>query len=199
MTTGRWFVGAGAAATSTTLAFDERELDVVQYAVTASAGYATPARWSFRLSLGAVLGGNLEGGGVTHDIGPGFVVAAGVAKQLERGPWFLNASVGTAVSRTTTDAEMPGAGRRTLVGLDIVRIGVMAGRTIGVVSPYVLARGFGGPVWWTLDGTSVTGTDTSKFQLGAGANLALPQDLAIQLDVSALGERSVSLGMSYRL
>ena len=63
----------------------------------------------------------------------------------------------------------------------------------------MLARGFGGPVSWTLDGESVTGTDTSKFQLGAGANVALPGELSMQLDVAALGERSISLGASYRL
>ena len=146
-----------------------------------------------------MLGGELEGGGQTHDISPGFVIAGGVAKQLERGPWFLNASFGTAVSRTTTVENTAGAKRHSLIGFDILRIGVMAGRTFGPVSPYVLARGFGGPVSWTLDGMSVTGTDTSKFQLGAGANLALPGDLSMQLDISALGERSISLGASYRL
>ncbi|MDQ3335906.1 MAG: hypothetical protein M4D80_12120 [Myxococcota bacterium] len=146
-----------------------------------------------------MLGGELEGGGETHDIGPGFVLAGGVAKQLERGPWFLNVSLSTAVSRTTTVEATAGSGRHSLVGFDILRIGVMAGRTFGSVSPYVLARGFGGPVAWTLDGMSVTGTDTSKFQLGAGANVALPGDLAMQLDISALGERSISLGASYRL
>ena len=171
----------------------------MQYALTATAGYATPARWSFRLSVGAVLGGELEGGGETHEISPGFVIAGGVAKQIERGPWFLTASIGTAVSRTTTVESTAGSQRHSLIGFDILRIGVQAGRTFGSVSPYVLARGFGGPVAWTLDGMSVTGTDTSKFQLGAGANVALPGDLAIQLDVSALGERSVSLGASYRL
>ncbi|MBA3500260.1 MAG: hypothetical protein H0T65_07805, partial [Deltaproteobacteria bacterium] len=100
---------------------------------------------------------------------------------------------------TTTVEATAGSGRHSLVGFDILRIGVMAGRTFGSVSPYVLARGFGGPVAWTLDGMSVTGTDTSKFQLGAGANVALPGDLAMQLDISALGERSISLGASYRL
>lgn len=181
------------------MAFDDRELDIVQYAITASGGYATPSRWSFRLSVGAVLGGELTGGGETHEISPGFVIAGGVAKQLERGPWFLNASFGTAVSRTTTVEQTAGSRRHSLIGFDILRIGLIAGRTFGSVSPYVLARGFGGPVAWTLDGMSVTGTDTSKFQLGAGANIALPGELSLQLDLSALGERSLSLGASYRL
>ena len=126
-------------------------------------------------------------------------MAAAIAKQLERGDWFLSGSLGAAISRTTTDEEMPGAGRRTLIGLDLIRFGVMAGRRFGSVSPYLLARAFGGPVSWTLGGMDVTGGDTSKFQLGAGASVSTASGLSLLIDVSALGERSVSLGASYRL
>jgi hypothetical protein len=166
--------------------------------VTASLGYVTASRWSVRGSLGAVLGGALEEGGRTHDIGPGIVGAAGVSKQWARGDWFVTGSLGAGVSRTTTREDAPGAARQTLVGIDVLRLGVMAGRTFGVVSPYVMARGFGGPVLWTLDAMDVQGTDTSKFQLGAGVSVATASGLAVLLDISALGERSASLGVSYR-
>jgi hypothetical protein len=146
-----------------------------------------------------VLGGELEAAGRTHAIGPGFVVAGSVAKQFELGEWFVNGSLGAAISRTTTDEEMPGADRRTLVGLDIFRHGAMGGRRFGSLSPYVVARVFGGPVSWTIDGMDVTGSDTSKFQVGAGASLTAAAGLSFYLDISALGERSASLGLSYRL
>ena len=68
----------------------------------------------------------------------------------------------------------------------------------GVVAPYLLARGFGGPVFWTLDATSVTGTDVYHFQVGAGASVTIG-GLSVMLDVAALGERSASLSVSYRL
>jgi hypothetical protein len=167
--------------------------------VTATAGYATASQWSFRGSLGAVLDGHLEGGGRTHDIGPGIVVAVGVAKQLDLGTWFVNGSLGAAISRTTTDEQIAGEGRRTLVGLDLFRLGVMGGRRFGSVSPYVAARAFAGPVSWTLDGMDVTGGDTSKFQLGAGASVTTASGVSLLLDISALGERSATLGVSYRL
>lgn len=166
--------------------------------MTASAGYATASRWSFRGSIGAVLDGHLEDATRTHSIGPGIVVAVAAAKQFERDAWFVTGSLGAAISRTTTDEETAGAGRRTLVGVDLIRIGVMGGRRFGSVSPYVAARGFGGPVSWTLDGMDVTGTDTSKFQLGAGVSVTT-SGVSFLVDVSALGERSVSLGVSYRL
>lgn len=86
----------------------------------------------------------------------------------------------------------------SLVAVDF-RLGVMAGRTFGAVSPYVLARGFGGPVSWTLDGMDVSGTDTHHYQVGAGASFATDGGLAVSLDVSALGEQAASLGMSLRL
>jgi hypothetical protein len=171
--------------------------------VTASAGYIGASRWSVRGSLGTVLDGSLEGDGRTHDIGPGIVGAASVSKQWASGAWFVTGSLGAGISRTTT-REDGGAGgaagaRQTLVGIDVIRAGVMAGRTFGIASPYVMARGFGGPVLWTLDAMDVTGTDTSKFQLGAGISVMTASGLSFLLDISALGERSASLGMSYRL
>jgi len=180
---------------------DDRELDIVQYAVTVSGGYIGASQWSVRGSLGSVLDGTLEGDGRTHDIGPGIVAAASVSKQWSFGAWFVTGSLGAGASRTTTREESgAGAGaRQSLIGIDVLRIGAMAGRTFGVVSPYVLARAFGGPVLWTVDAMDVTGTDTSKFQLGAGVSVSTAGGLSLLLDVSALGERSASLGMSYRL
>jgi hypothetical protein len=166
--------------------------------VTASLGYVFASRWSVRGSLGAVLGGALEEGGRTHDIGPGLVAAAGVSKQWSSGDWFVTGSLGAGVSRTTTREDAAGAARQTLVGIDVLRLGVIAGRTFGALSPYVMARGFGGPVLWTLDAMDVQGTDTSKFQLGAGVSVSTASGLSVLLDISALGERSASLGVSYR-
>ena len=175
----------------------DRELDITQYAVSATASYVRASRWSLRASVGAVVGGALEGEGRTHDIGPGVVAAASVSKQwLIRG-FFVTGSLGMGVSRTSTTEG--GGARQPLFAADLFRAGVMAGRTFGIVSPYVLARGFGGPVFWSLDAMDVRGTDTHYFQLGAGASLTTSSGLSFLLDVSALGERSASLGMSYLL
>jgi hypothetical protein len=166
--------------------------------VTASGGYLGASRWSVRGSIGSVLDGALEGDGRTHDIGPGVVLAATASKQWAFGDWFVTGSLGMGASRTTT--REAGGEQQTLIGIDVIRLGAMAGRTFGgAVSPYVMARGFGGPVLWTLDAMDVRGTDTSKFQLGAGLSVTTASGLSLLLDVSALGERSASFGMSYRL
>ncbi|MBA3458262.1 MAG: hypothetical protein H0T42_34590 [Deltaproteobacteria bacterium] len=151
-----------------------------------------------RASLGAVLGGSLDGEGRAYDIGPGFVVGASIAKQWVRGDWFLAGSFSVAASRTTTTESVPGAPRETLVAVDVARAGITAGRTFGPVSPYVLARAFGGPVFWELDAMDVGGTDVHHYQLGAGASVTTGS-LSVLLDVSALGEQAASIGFALRL
>ena len=177
---------------------DGGELDITQYALTATGGYVRASRWSVRVSVGTILDGRLEGGGRTHDIGPGVLASAALSRQFERGAWFLNGSLSASVARTTT-SEGAGAPTQTLVATDVLRIGVMAGRTFGVISPYVLGRGFAGPVSWKLDAMKVTGSDTHFFQLGAGVSVATPSGWSFVVDVSALGEQSASLGVARRL
>lgn len=144
-----------------------------------------------------MLDGALEGGGRTHDIGPGVVAAASIAKQWTSGDWFLIGTLGVGASRTTT-AEA-GAARQTMIATDLIRAGASAGRTFGKLAPYVMARGFGGPVFWNLDTEDVRGSDIYHVQVGAGVSLTTASGLSILLDVSALGERSASLGASLRL
>jgi len=176
-----------------------RELDISQLAVTASVGQTRPSRLSLRASAGIVIDGSLEGEGRTHDIGPGFLVAASIAKQWAAGDWFVTGSFSVSASRTTTTEQLTGASRETLVAVDLARGGVIAGRRFGLVSPYVLARAFGGPVFWQLDDTDVTGTDVHHFQIGAGTSLTTASGFSLLVDVAALGERSASLGMSLKL
>lgn len=163
------------------------------------AGHARPSQLSVRLSVGAVLGGTLEGEGRTYDIDPGFFVSGSIAKQFTFGPWFVAGAFSMALSRTTTLENAPGATEQSLGALDLFRLGLTAGRTFGIVSPYILARGFAGPVSWSLDAMDVTGSDTHFFQLGAGTSIAFASGLTIVVDISALGEQSASLGASWRL
>jgi hypothetical protein len=99
---------------------------------------------------------------------------------------LLGASAAGSVAWTAP----PGASRTALSAFD-VRLGTAVGKTIAhVVTPYVLARAFGGPVFWSVAGASVTGTDVYHYQLGAGLVVR-----AGRVDVVAegvpLGERAV--------
>lgn len=144
-----------------------------------------------------MLDGALDGDGRTHDIGPGIVLAAAVAKQWERGAWFVTGSLGAAAARVTT--REAGGDRTALVAVDVLRVGVQAGRAFGPARPYVLARAFGGPVWWRLDGADRTGTDIHHYQLGVGGSVTTRAGLSLSIDLAALGERSATLGASLAL
>jgi len=187
----------------TRLRFDnDVRFDLSEQAVTAFAGYAAPSGWSFRGSIGALLDGSLERTAMPdeHDMSPGLVVAVGVARQWTSANrlWFITGSAGLSVAAAKTH-EAGAADDPSFVAGD-ARVGAIAGRTFGkIVSPYVLARGFGGPVWWTVDNASTTGTDTHHYQLGAGLSVATSVGLTIVVDVSALGEQAASVGASWRL
>lgn len=187
----------------THLRFDnDAVFELHEQAVTAFAGYSAPSGWSFRGSLGALVDGSLEDSAMpgTHDMAPGVVGAVGVARQwaLGDGQWFITGSAGLSVAAASTH-EAGAADNPRFVAGD-ARVGAIAGRTLAkIVSPYVLARAFGGPVFWTVDAMDATGTDTRHFQLGAGVSVATSFGLTIVVDVSALGEQAASLGASWRL
>jgi hypothetical protein len=171
--------------------------ELQEQAATAFAGYSSPAGTSYRASLGVLIDGGLEPG--THDFNPGFIIAVGASHQwpFGDGKWFVTGSAGLSVARAST--HMGTANEADFTAGD-VRAGVIAGRTFGKIwNPYVLGRGFGGPVWWTVDGDAVSGTDTRHFQFGAGLSVATPIGLTINVDVSALGEQAASLGATWRL
>lgn len=72
-----------------------------------------------------------------------------------------------------------------------------AGWTLAdIVTPYVLARAFGGPVYWRIGTVAQTGTDTHHDQLGAGAVAAITSAMNLFVEGVPLGERAVTGGLS---
>ena len=192
-------MGASAGAMSSTIAFaDGPRVDITETAVMATVSYATPSRWSARVALGAVLGGALEAAGRTHDLGVGVVAAASGGRTWTRGAWFLAGSLGVSALRTTSRETSAGAAS-TAVSASDLRAGVLAGRSLGRVSPYALARALGGPVMWRLDGEDLVGGDIHHYQLGAGVSLGPARGWTLVLDVAALGERGLSFGVAREL
>lgn len=148
--------------------------------------------------IGNVVDGRLSVGDRSFDVSPGALAAIGAARQWLRGQWFVTATGTLAASRAATAASDVGVGRVGLTAVDL-RGGLMAGRRVGPVSPYVLARGFGGPVLWTLDDEPVTGTDRYKYQLGAGITVATERGVSVAVDASLVGERALSAGITLPL
>jgi len=79
------------------------------------------------------------------------------------------------------------------------RVGAMVGKTFGPLTPYAVARAFGGPVSWTLGGEEVSGGDAHHYTVGAGAALRLGRRLNLGVEGMALGERSATLSASLAL
>lgn len=186
----------------THVVFDnDATFELTEQALTAFAGYSTAGGWSFRAALGALIDGRLDDGiSPTHDMNPGVVGALGAARQwkLGDGYWFITGSAGLSVVAAST--HTPGETDEPRFVAGDVRIGAIAGRTFAEMwSPYVLARAFGGPVFWSIAGMDQTGTDTRHFQLGAGLSVVTSLGLSVVVDVSALGEQGASLGASWRL
>ena len=183
---------------SSTIRFTgDQRVDITQYAVMATVGRVRPSGWSWRAAVGAVLDGALEHDARSHEVGPGVVGAISAARMWSAKEWFVTGSVGLSASRTTTGEAGTSAARVPLSAFD-GRAGVIAGRTFGIASPYVLARAFGGPVLWRLDGESISGGDTHHYQLGAGTSIATG-GVSMTLDLALLGERGLSLGVAVEL
>ena len=149
--------------------------------------------YSVRGAFGAILSGTLATGGVEHDIGTGWLVTIGGSRRWVRGNWFGVASLTAGFSSTHTTAP---DGTETDLSATDLRLGVIGGLTLwDRVSPYALARGFGGPVSWG----DATGSDKHHYQLGGGVSVAVAGGFSALVDVSALGERSLSVGVALSL
>lgn len=100
-----------------------------------------------------------------------------------------------------------GVGGNTTVGRDgieenmlalDVRASVLAGKTFfQAFTPYLVARAFGGPVFWKYRGEDQVGGDQYHFQLGAGAIVSLPERFDVFVEGIPLGERAGVVGLGY--
>jgi opacity protein-like surface antigen len=182
------------------LRFDnDAEPSISQRMVVAAAGRQFARDWSLRLAAGAILGGTMSVLDQDHDVGTGWLATASASRRwLFGGRLFASASFTIGVSSTTTTD--PGTGMDIDLSAGDARIGALFGvRLWDRFSPYLLGRYFGGPVNWTMGGQDTVGTDQYHYQVGAGASVQLPAGLSALVDASLLGERSLSLGVSYTL
>ena len=153
-----------------------------KYAVSASLERRLGDRWTIGGALGSTVTGSLDVAGVTSSVSPGplgaFTASFRPLDEGEVAPFvLLTGSAAASVAWTTT----PASGSATLSAFDL-RLGVVAGKTIAhAVTPYLLARAFGGPVFWSGGGRSLTGTDANHYQLGAGLSVRVGRvDLVVE-------------------
>jgi hypothetical protein len=61
-----------------------------------------------------------------------------------------------------------------------------------------VARAFGGPVFWRINGAKVRGGDAHHYAIGAGITVRLPARMDLIAEVVPLGEQSAIAGVTYR-
>jgi hypothetical protein len=152
-------------------------------------------RWTLAGTLGAGVGGSLRIGARSYEIRPGPLAAASLSYRAidEQDAWpFALLSLSFAASAASTN-PIGSSTSDSLVSTD-VRLGMVLGKTVArVLTPYVAARVFGGPIFWTIDGRGTTGTDDYHVQVGFGFSLTSGR-VGAHLDVAPLGERSLAAG-----
>jgi hypothetical protein len=195
--------------TNTTILFlsGERRADLTRHAafVAGEVPLSRAASSSFALQFGAggigngALVSNASGTNPSrvYDIGPGFSAFTGLAWRVldAKDEWpFIHLTATLSFTHAATRSDVS---NDRYTALDL-RFGAIVGKTLGDsgITPYIAARAFGGPIFWKLDGQSVTGTDLYKYQLGGGLSVAL---FNRRIDVFAegigLGERGIAAGI----
>ena len=167
-----------------TAPFDQRSVAV---SVTRQLGRA----WSVTAGAGAVVSGSINAGGVDYAMDPGWLARLGATwiPVDGSGPWpFVALSASLAASGVNTTA--PDGSKAPLTSLD-AGLSVSAGKAIaGIVAPYVGAKVFGGPVFWTLGGASTTGTDVAHWQVAFGVAANLPLGIDVLVEWAPFGAHS---------
>jgi hypothetical protein len=197
----RWRVGVSGVYTSTVLAFGSGlTAGETRYATLAEVSYAPTSRLSLSLGLGAALGGRLLAPDGPHDFTPGLASGLGVAYRIVDGATpvghaFLVGSGQVSFTAATTQLDAAGPSAR-YEALDF-RVGAAFGLTwLRAFSAYVVARGFGGPVFWNYQGAVQLGTDTHHYQLGGGLALLIARRVDLFAEGVPLGEQALAAGVS---
>jgi len=195
----KWRSGAGFGWTRTAIRFNgDMRVDETRQIAFATVDYRLTPEWTFELALGSIFGGSLRSDPAEFDVRPGLLVAAGASwRVLEADgarPFIaLTAQIAFAAASTRIGSD-PAAPSASYDALD-ARLGAVTGWPLWqTVTPYVLARAFGGPVYWQYQGATLTGGDVHHFQVGGGLLLRIGQQFDVFAEGVPLGEQGVSAG-----
>jgi hypothetical protein len=187
-------VGASGTYTDTALSFGPSlRAGETRAAVLATFAYLPTPKLALELGAGASFGGALTTPAGKYEFLPGPIVSLGLASRFLDAPLYF-ALVTVVASFSANHTERPGEPRESYTAFDLRLGGEFGLNVVKVLHPYVLARAFGGPVFWTYEGKSVTGTDIHHYQLGAGLAVGLPFGSSLFVEGVPLGERALSGG-----
>lgn len=186
---------------ASTLVFDgSTRVGIDRRAVFATLERRMSSQWTLQVAAGGIAIGSLKVNGDTYSFGPGWSAGLSASYRALDGrgakPFLLLGGT-LAFAGARTQGVAHDAPRVGYVAGDL-RLSVVVGKTFfQALSPYALVRGFGGPIWWQINGKDVLGTDAYKFQIGAGLAVALPKGLDVFVEGVPLGEKALSTGLGY--
>lgn len=183
-----WRVGAGVAGFDTVIVFkDAGRASFQQLGLAASLDRRLSTRFTLQLALGASIGGNVVVRGIAERIRPGLLASIGASYRIvddsARSPFVVGtASIAQSFVSTASSSLRATDGR----------LGVVVGKMLGPIAPFLAARAFYGPVYYAGD----TGSDRYHYQIGAGV-LTYVKGFDAAVEVAFLGERRFTLGVGY--
>lgn len=188
----KWRVGAEYAFTSTGLHFsDGLRVDQVRQASLATVDLRPARRITLEAGAGAFLGGSITANSVRYAMAPGIVGIVGASWRV------LDAEGAIPFVLLATQLSYFSSSTFGDVGYNAfdLRGSAVVGTTLwDVLSPYVVGRAFGGPVYWRYAGVATTGTDDHHWQVGAGVSLLVVHRLDLFVEGVPLGELGVTAG-----
>lgn len=188
--------------------FDGDEVGFEKASVLYGSDFVLSPRVLLSIGAGGVFFGRLTlppklGRGRDRSLAPGWIASVAATFRVvdDQGPVpyvLLTASAGAMHAATREHpTELPGV-RGAYTGVDL-RFGVTIGKTFAdVVSPYIAARVFGGPVIWSEAGEARLGSDLYHFQPAFGLSLILPQGLDVFAEGQPWFERGFVVGIGLR-
>jgi hypothetical protein len=194
-----WALGVNALYTSTRLRFSgDLHGEEERWAALAVVAYLPTPRLVLQAGAGVAVDGSLSLPDGKYDFSPGPIGSIGLDWRAWReGPWF--ALLTSALSVSFARTQLAGSASASYAAMDLRLGGQLGVELAKVLHPYVLARVFGGPVFWHHAGEAVTGTDTHHFQLGAGLAVSLGPSWNAFAEGVPLGERALSVGVGVAL
>jgi hypothetical protein len=196
----KWHVGVSGAFTSTAIRFDDDlRFDQTRNVVFATLDYAPKPNMTLELGAGSLVDGSFERSGAVFDFSPGFLLLAGgsyrVLQQDGTRPFVL---LGGQLSYVFSNTQQFAGDESVPYHAVDLRVSGVAGWTFWkMLSPYVLARLFGGPVFWEYQGEALTGGDVHHYQLGAGVSLLIAERVNLYAEGVPLGEQAFAAGAGF--
>jgi hypothetical protein len=198
-TRSRWSLGATGTYTDTALRFDSSlRAAETRAAALAVVAYLPTRTLALEAGAGATFAGGLTLPDGKYEFLPGPTGSLGLATRVLDAPIYF-ALITVTASFSANHTEHSGTPRVSYTAFDLRLGGEFGLNLVKVLHPYVLARAFGGPVYWQYQGKDVTGTDIHHYQVGLGLAVGLPFGLSLFLEGVPLGERALSGGASFAL